>query len=102
MDAPVREGFLAELAERRKSGITYEEASNLRAEYIPGRGRNSYYRVYETRDSLIAVACLSNRQRRALRGALAIDAHAVEGMTYKWFSQEVRKSHRANSAVIQN
>ena len=102
VDAPVREGFLAELAHRRKSGITYDEASNLRAEYIPGRGRNSYYRVYETRDSLIAVACLSNRQRRALRDALAIDDPTVEGMIYDWFSEEVRKAHRANIEIIEN
>lgn len=102
VDAPVREGFLAELAERRKSGITYDEASHLRNEYIPGRGRNSYYRVYETRDSLIAVACLSNRQRRALRDVLAIDDQTVDGMTYDWFSEEARQAHRANNELIEN
>lgn len=96
VDAPIREGFLAELAERRKTGITYEEATKLQRQYIPGRGRNNYYRVYETRDSLIAVACLSNRQRRGLRDALAIEDATVDGMTYDWFSEDVRKAHKQN------
>jgi formyl-CoA transferase len=102
LDAPVREGFLAELAERRKTGITYEEAAKLRNEYIPGRGRNSYYRVYETRDGLIAVACLANRQRRALRDVLAIEDHTIDGMTYDWFSEEARQAHRVNSELIED
>jgi crotonobetainyl-CoA:carnitine CoA-transferase CaiB-like acyl-CoA transferase len=101
VDAPVREGFLTELAKRRKTGITYEEATKLQREYIPGRGRNNYYRVYETHDSLIAVACLSNRQRRALRDALAIDDQTVEGMTYDWFSEDVRKAHRGNTELLE-
>ena len=94
VDAPIREGFLRELAEARKQGLTYEEAAKLRAQYIAGRGRNNYYRVYETRDGLIAVACLNNRQRRALRDAVAVSDPTVEGLTYDWFSEEVRRTHR--------
>ena len=68
VDGPVREGFLAELrAARERGDVSFDEASKLRADYIPRRGRNNYYRVYETRDSLIAIACLNNRQRRAFR-----------------------------------
>ena len=94
LDGPVREGFLQKLAQARETGITFEEASRLRAEYIPGRGRNNYYRIYETKDGLIAVACLNNRQRRRLRDALGIDDETVEGVSYDWFSEKVRETHR--------
>ena len=94
LDAPVREGFLHALAEARSGGLRYEEAAQLRAQSVPGRGRNNYYRVYETRDGLIAVACLNNRQRRRLRDALGIDDPTVDGMRYDWFSEEVRAAHR--------
>ncbi len=95
VDRPVREGFLAELSERRKEGIRYEEAEKLRGQYVAARGRNNYYRVYETKDGLIAIACLNNRQRRALRDALGVEDATVEGMSYDWFSEEVRQAHRA-------
>jgi crotonobetainyl-CoA:carnitine CoA-transferase CaiB-like acyl-CoA transferase len=94
VDAPVREGFLAELNERRKSGITYEESVALYREYVPGRGRNNYYRIYETKDSLIAIACLNNRQRRALRDTLGVEDPTVDGMGYDWYSEAVRLAHR--------
>jgi crotonobetainyl-CoA:carnitine CoA-transferase CaiB-like acyl-CoA transferase len=94
LDAPVREGFLQALAGARSAGVRYEEAARLRAEYVPGRGRNSYYRVYETRDGLIAVGCLNNGQRRRLRDALGIDDPSVDGRGYDWFSEEVRVAHR--------
>ncbi|MDP3767442.1 MAG: CoA transferase, partial [Dehalococcoidia bacterium] len=92
-DGPVREGFLQELAKAREGGLRYEDAAKLRAQYIPGRGRNNYYRIYETKDGLIAVACLNNPQRRRLRDALGVDDPTVDGMTYDWFSEEVRRAH---------
>jgi formyl-CoA transferase len=65
----------------------------LRREYIPARGRNNYYRIFETKDALLAVACLNNGQRRAMRDALGIDDPTVDGMSYDWFSSEVRDAH---------
>jgi len=96
VDRPVREGFLQELDSRLKDGFHYDEIFKLRQEYIPVRGRNNYYRVYETRDGLIAVACLNNRQRRALRDVLGANDPTVDGMGYDWFSENVRKAHQAN------
>ena len=93
-DRPVREGFLAELRQRRADGIRHEDADALRRQYVVGRGRNNYYRVYETRDGLIAVACLHNGQRRALRDALGVDDPTVDGLRYDWFSEEVRIAHK--------
>jgi formyl-CoA transferase len=96
MDQPVREAFLKELGEQLKDGFDYDTAYRLRQEYVPARGRNNYYRVYETKDGLIAVACLNNRQRRALRDALGKEDPTVDGMSYDWFSEAVRKAHQAN------
>ncbi len=100
-DRPPREGFLQELAKARKNGLRFEETKKLRAQYLPGRGRNNYYRVYETRDGLIAVACLNNRQRRALRDTLQVEDPTVEGMTYDWFSEEVRQAHRQSIEALE-
>ena len=81
--------------ERRKGEFRHAEAEALRREYIAPRGRNNYYRVYETRDALIAVACLNNSQRRGLRDALGVTDPTIDGMRYDWFSEEVRNAHIA-------
>ena len=93
-DEAVREGFLDELEQAKTGGITFEEALKLKTKYIPGRGRNNYYRVYETKDGLVAVACLNNKLRRNLRDALGVEDPSVDGMSYDWFSEEVRIAHR--------
>lgn len=100
-DVPVRQGFLQELTEARRQGLSYEETARIRAQYIPARGRNNYYRIYETADALIAVACLNNRQRRSLRDAIGADDPTVEGPTYDWFSEEVRKVHHDTRASFE-
>ena len=102
MDRPVRAGFLAELARRREGGLRYEEAAKLRAEYVPPRGRNNYYRVYETKDGLVAVACLNNRQRRAMRDVLRIEDATVDAMAYDWFSEEVRQAHKSSVEAFES
>jgi crotonobetainyl-CoA:carnitine CoA-transferase CaiB-like acyl-CoA transferase len=102
VDGPVREGFLKALDDRRKDGIRYEEAAKLRGEYIAARGRNNYYRIYETKDGLIAVACLNNRQRRAMRDVLGVEDTTVEGIAYDWFSEEVRQAHKANVEALED
>jgi crotonobetainyl-CoA:carnitine CoA-transferase CaiB-like acyl-CoA transferase len=101
LDRPLREGFLQELAQARKKGLRFERARELRSHYISARGRNNYYRVYETKDGLVAVACLNNRQRRALRDVLGVEDPTVEGMTYDWFSEEVRQAHRQTTDALE-
>jgi crotonobetainyl-CoA:carnitine CoA-transferase CaiB-like acyl-CoA transferase len=102
LDRPVREGFLGELAKRREAGATFGDTMALRREYVPARGRNNYYRIYETKDALIAIACLHNGQRRALRDAMGFDDPTVEGISYDWFSSEVRDKHRELAGVIES
>ncbi len=93
-DRPEREAFLRDLSEARKHELRFEDAQRLRSAHVPARGRNNYYRIYETKDGLIAVACLNNRQRRRLRDALGIEDETVEGISYDWFSERVRETHR--------
>jgi formyl-CoA transferase len=93
-DRAEREAFLGELAEARAGELTFEDTQRLRGAHIPARGRNNYYRIYETKDGLIAVACLNNRQRRRLRDALGVQDETVEGISYDWFSEKVRETHR--------
>ncbi len=100
-DQPVREGFLGELRAKREDGIGSQEMLDLRAQYVPARGRNNYYRVYETKDGLIAVACLNNRLRRALRDLLSVSDTTVDGISYDWFSEEVREAHHATTQEIE-
>jgi formyl-CoA transferase len=102
VDRPVREGFLGELAEKRKDGMSNDDAMALRRQYVAARGRNNYYRIYETKDGLIAVACLQNRQRRGLRDALGLDDPTVDGMIYDWFSEEVRQVHHRLVAEMED
>jgi formyl-CoA transferase len=94
-DRAVRDGFLAELHDRRRGNLRHADAEALRREYVAARGRNNYYRIYETRDALIAVACLHNRQRRALRDVLGVTDPTIDGLRYDWFSEEVRTAHIA-------
>ncbi|HEY8173435.1 MAG TPA: CoA transferase [Dehalococcoidia bacterium] len=102
VDRPVRDGFLTELAARRlKEDVRYEDVAKLRREYVSARGRNNYYRVYETRDGLIAIGCLNNRQRRKLRDALGIEDATVEGFAYDWFSEDVRRAHHATTGLME-
>jgi crotonobetainyl-CoA:carnitine CoA-transferase CaiB-like acyl-CoA transferase len=100
LDRAPREGFLQELAARRQDGISYEDSEALRRSYIAGRGRNNYYRIYETKDGLIAVACLNNPQRRRLRDAAGVEDDTVEGQAYDWFSEEVRQAHVATTELF--
>jgi len=102
LDKPVRDGFLGELTRLRGDGLTADGAMALRHQYIAVRGRNNYYRLYETKDGLIAIACLQNRQRRALRDALGVDDPTVDGMSYDWFSDEVREAHHRLTGVMES
>jgi crotonobetainyl-CoA:carnitine CoA-transferase CaiB-like acyl-CoA transferase len=102
IDRPVREGFLAALDDLRATGDGgHEAAAQLRREYVAGRGRNNYYRIYETKDALIAIGCLQNKQRRGLRDALGVDDPTVEGATYDWFSEAVRDVHHRLTDVME-
>ncbi|HEY8490152.1 MAG TPA: CoA transferase [Dehalococcoidia bacterium] len=56
-------GFLEELNRLRREGRPYEEMLALRQNRRAVLRGQIYYRVYQTRDSFVAVACLSNALR---------------------------------------
>jgi len=78
-DREPREHLLAAVRAAREHGQTYEEMLAFRTGLGLQRASAPYYRVYQTADSLIAVACLNNRQRRKLCEGLGIDDPAVQG-----------------------
>lgn len=69
-DGPTHAGLLARLAELRAAGAPHaEQAAVLPPRLTPSMNR-VYYRTYRTRDSAIAVACVSPGLQRALMRAL--------------------------------
>ncbi|MEE8422596.1 MAG: CoA transferase [Dehalococcoidia bacterium] len=83
-DVTERTAFLALVENARADGATYEEIQQLRHSAIGRPALQNYYRVYPTADGFVAVACLNNRLRRALRDAagVAVSDPSVEGSTY--------------------
>ena len=81
-DVPERAAFLALVENARADGATYEEIAALRERAVGRPMLQSYYRVYPTQDGLVAVACLNNRLRRALRDAVGVDDSTIEGPVY--------------------
>lgn len=77
-DREARERMLTAVAAARDHGRTYEEMLAFRTGLGLQRASAPYYRVYQTADSLIAVACLNNRQRRKLCEVVGIDDPAVQ------------------------
>ena len=83
LDAEPRRQLLEAVRAGREAGRTYEEMLSFRTGLGLQRATAHYYRVYQTADSLIAVACLNNRQRRALCRVLGIEDPAVEGPVFE-------------------
>ena len=81
-DATERAAFLALVDNARADGATYEEIAALRERAVGRPMLQNYYRVYPTQDGLLAVACLNNRLRRALRDAVGVDDPSIEGPVY--------------------
>jgi crotonobetainyl-CoA:carnitine CoA-transferase CaiB-like acyl-CoA transferase len=60
--------------EARERGATWHELQQIRAELRPQFGAmNAYYRCYVTKDSVIAVGCLSEALRRKAAAAMGIE-----------------------------
>jgi formyl-CoA transferase len=80
IDHDRREALLSSLREGRAAGRRDEEALE-RTGHVGDELRrlNPYYKIYETRDSYIALACLNNRLRRRACDALEIEDPRVAG-----------------------
>ncbi len=94
-DREPREHLLAAVQSAREHGRTYEEMLSFRTGLGLQRASAPYYRVYQTADSLIAVACLNNRQRRKLCDVLGIDDPAVQGDVFELSAALPAEEHEA-------
>ncbi|HMO95695.1 MAG TPA: CoA transferase [Tepidiformaceae bacterium] len=80
IDRGPREELLASFARAREEGRRAEDViKDHPSRHDALRRANPYYKVYETRDSYIALACLNNRLRRAAAAVLGVDDPRVEG-----------------------
>lgn len=80
LDRERRETLLDALREGRAAGRRDEEALKATGHIADElRHLNPYYKIYETLDSYIALACLNNRLRRLACEALEIEDPRVEG-----------------------
>lgn len=82
-DAERRAQMLEAIAAVREQGLGYEATLEFRTGLGLQRATAHYYRVYQAKDGMVAVACLNNRQRRALRDELGIDDPAVDGGVFQ-------------------
>jgi CoA:oxalate CoA-transferase len=84
-------GFLEQLEEARQQGATWEEMAALRMGAMPVQAiGNIYYRTYKTRDSYMAVGCLSQSLRRKMASALQISDPRLQDPNLDLTSEEVR------------
>lgn len=73
-DGERRRDFLETLGTLREAGVPYDQVDEqYRAALSPWRGGNIYYRTYQARDGVLAVACLSDRLRKRVADILEID-----------------------------
>lgn len=73
-DGERRREFMGTLETLREAGIPYEEVDRqYRSALSPWRGGNIYYRTYQAKDGVLAVACLSDRLRKRVADILGID-----------------------------
>jgi formyl-CoA transferase len=73
-DGESRRDFLETLDTLRKAEVPYEQVDEqYRAALSPWRGGNLYYRTYQAKDGVLAIACLSDRLRKRVADILEID-----------------------------
>ena len=74
VDDERRSEFREELARHRDRGTAYEEVYEQYLErFSPRRRWNVYYRTYQARDGVFALACLSDRLRKRVSDLLELD-----------------------------
>jgi formyl-CoA transferase len=81
-DATGRASLLALIDDARASGASYEEILELR-QVAGGKSVSNYYRVYQTQDGLVAVACLNNRLRRTLRDVAGVHDSSIDESAFR-------------------
>ena len=76
----MREEMLRDIREARAQGNRADEATaERRSRGDQLRRGNPYYKIFETADGYIALACLNNRLRRAAAGVLGVEDPRLAG-----------------------
>ena len=79
-DRANREEMLRDIREARAQGNRADEATaERRSRGDQLRRGNPYYKIFETADGYIALACLNNRLRRAAAGVLGVEDPRLAG-----------------------
>ena len=89
VDADTQGIMRTRMREARASGASFEEMQKVRAESRPMFG-NAYYRCYFTKDSVVAVGCLSDALRRKAATAIGIRDPRFEDPDWQPMSPESR------------
>jgi formyl-CoA transferase len=85
--------FLSDLQEARDAGATWDDMATLRMAAMPTQAvGNIYYRTYKTKDSYLAVGCLSMSLRRKLAGVLSIDDPRIQNPNLDLTDETVRST----------
>jgi CoA:oxalate CoA-transferase len=85
--------FLADLQGAREQGASWDDMAELRMSAMPTQAvGNIYYRTYKTRDSYLAVGCLSMGLRRKLAGVLGISDPRLDNPTIDLTDASVRET----------
>lgn len=93
-DSAWRPEFMADLEAMRERGASWEEIAQYRlSSRTAGMAvGNIYYRTYKTRDSYIAVGCLSNALRKKMLSVLLLTDMRFEDPNYDPASDAARES----------
>ena len=73
VDDARREEFFASLQQMRDSGASYDEIYGQYREKLSPRIGSVYYRTYQARDGVLAIAALSDRLRKRVADLLGLD-----------------------------
>jgi crotonobetainyl-CoA:carnitine CoA-transferase CaiB-like acyl-CoA transferase len=98
-DATERAALLALIESAQADGASYEDTLEIRQ---PAQGRltvSNYYRVYQTGDGLVAVACLNNRLRRALRDLAGVTDPSIDVSVFRPTSVPLAEHERVREEM---
>jgi formyl-CoA transferase len=101
LDREPREELLASLRRGREEGRSFEEvlAEHRSRRAILTGGSGPYYKVYETMDSYVVIACLNNRLRRAAAEALGVDDPRIRTEHFDLRGLSLEEQERLNERI---
>ena len=98
-DATERAALLALIESAQADGASYEDTLEIRQTAQGRLAVSNYYRVYQTKDGLVAVACLNNRLRRALRDLAGVSDPSIEGSVFRPASVPLAEHERVRQEM---